>query len=97
MSHDQKMLRLRIDNTTDIETRNALKQEPSAAYHPTKNTGQRSVKLDQLADEVEQLHDGANTFKSVRLLYRKPHKQPTIHDDQGRTVVDTVEFFGDQF
>ncbi len=43
-------------------------------------------------------------FKSVRLLYRTPYKQPTIHDDQGRTIQDQEEcgkhvsdFFTTQF
>ena len=27
-------------------------------------------------------------FKSVRLLYRTPYRQHTIHDDQGRTIQD---------
>ncbi len=43
-------------------------------------------------------------FKSVRLLYRTPYRQPTIHDDQGRTIQDQEEygkhvsdFFTEQF
>ena len=31
-------------------------------------------------------------FRSVWLLYRKPYKQPIIHNDHGTTVVDPVEF-----
>ena len=43
-------------------------------------------------------------FKSVRLLYRTPYRQPTLHDDQGRTIQDQEEygkhvsdFFSEQF
>ena len=43
-------------------------------------------------------------FKSVRLLYRTPYRQPTIHEDQGRTIQDQEEygkhvsdFFSEQF
>ena len=31
-------------------------------------------------------------FRSVQLIYHKLYKQLTIHDEQGRTVVDHVEF-----
>ena len=43
-------------------------------------------------------------FKYVRLLYRTPYRQPTIHDDQGRSIQDQEEygkhvsdFFPEQF
>ena len=84
MFHEEKKLRLRIDNATYIETNNALKQERNRLQHfiRRKTLENASVKLDQLADEVERLHDGGKMFRSVRLLYRKLYQQPTIHDDQ---------------
>ena len=31
-------------------------------------------------------------FKSVRRLYRTPYRQPTIDDDQGRTIQHQEEY-----
>ena len=94
MSHEQNMLRPRIDNTTDIESRNSLKQECNRLLYTIKRKAleNASVKLDQIADVVERLHDCVKMSRPVRLLYSISYKQPTIHDDRGRTVVDPVEF-----
>ena len=72
LSHEHKMIRLRIDNTQDTEIRIALKQKFKLLQHairrkPLENA---TTKLDQNIEEIERLHDGATMFKSVRLLYR---------------------------
>ena len=94
MSHEQKMLRLRIDNTQDAEISNALKQKRNRLQHAIrrKSLENATTKLDQQIEEIERLHDGANMFKSVRLLYRTPYRQPTIHDDHGRAIQDQEEY-----
>ena len=106
MSHEQKMLRLRIDNTQDAEISNVLKQKRNRLQHAIRRKAleNATTKLDQNIEEIERLHGGANMFKSVRLLYRTPYRQPTIHDDQGRTIHDQEEygkhvsdFFSEQF
>ena len=106
MSHEQKMLRLRIDNTEDADISNALKQKRNRLQHAIRRKAleNATTKLDQKIEEIERIHDGANMFKSVRLLYRTPYRQPTIHDDQGRAIQDQEEygkhvsdFFREQF
>ena len=106
MSHEQKMLRLRIDNTQDAEISNALKQKRNRLQHAIRRKALENAKtkLDQTIEEIERLHDGANMFKSVRLLYRTQYRQPTIHDDQGRAIQDqetygkhVSDFFSEQF
>ena len=94
MSHEQKMLRLRIDNTKDAEMSNALKQKRNRLQHAIRRKSLENAtnKLDQKIEEFERLHDGAKMFKPVRLLYRTPYMQPTIHDDQGRTIQDQEEY-----
>ena len=90
MSHEQKMLRLRIDNTKYAEMSNALKQKRNRLKYPIRRKAleNATTKLDQNIEEIERLHHGAKMFKSVRLLYRTPYRQPTIHDDHGRTIQD---------
>ena len=106
MSHEQKMLRLRIDNTQDAEISNALKQKRNRLQHAIRRKAleNATAKLDQNIEEIERLHDDAKMFKYVRLLYRTPYRQPTIHDDQGRAIQDQEEygkqvsdFFSEQF
>ena len=106
MSHEQKMLRLRIDNTQDAEISNALKQKRTRLQHAIRRKAleNATTKLDQKIEEIERLHDGAKMFKSVRLLYRTQYRQPTIHDDQGRAIQDqetygkhVSDFFSEQF
>ena len=72
---------------------NALKQKRNRLQHATrpKALENATTKLDQNIEEIELLHDGAKLFKYVRLLYRTPYRQPTIHDDQGRTIQDQEE------
>ena len=106
LSHEQNMLRLRIDNAQDAEIRNALKQKRNSLQHAIRRKAleNATTKLDQKIEEIERLHDGAKMFKSDRLLYRTPYRQPTIHDDQGRAIQDQEEygkhvsdFFSEQF
>ena len=106
MSHEHKMLRLRIDNTQDAEISNALKQKRNRLQHAIRRKAleNATTKLDQKIEEIERLHDGAKMFKSVRLLYRTQYRQPTIHDDQGRAIRDqetygkhVSDFFSEQF
>ena len=106
MSHEQKMLRLRIDNTKDAEMSNALKQKRNRLQHAIrrKTLENATNKLDQNIEEIERLRDAAKMFKSVRLPYRTPFRQPTIHDDQGRTIQaqekygkHVSDFFTEQF
>ena len=100
------MLRLRIDNTQYAEMSNALKQKRNRLQHAIRRQALQNAttKLYQKIEEIERLHYGAKMFKSVRLLYRTPYRQPTIHDDQGRTIQDQEEygkhvsdFFTEQF
>ena len=85
---------------------NALKQKRNHLQHAIRRKSLENAitKLDQNIEEIERLHDGAKMFKSVRLLYRTPYRQPTINDDQGRTIQDQEEygkhvsdFFTEQF
>ena len=84
MSHEQKMLRLRLD----AEMSNALKEKRNNLQNAIRRKAleNATTKLDQNIEEIERLHDGAKMFKSVQRLYRTSYRQPTIHDDQGRTV-----------
>ena len=72
---------------------NALKQKRNRLQHAIRRKAleNATTKLDQKIGEIEHLHDGARMFKSVRLLYRTPYRQHTIHDDQGRTIQDQEE------
>ena len=83
---------------------NKQKSQPFQHAIRRKTLENATTKLDQNIEEIERLHDGAKMFKSVRLLYRAPYRQPTIHDDQGRTIQDQQEygkhvsdFFTEQF
>ena len=100
------MLRLRIDNTKDAEMSNALKQKRNRIQHVIRRKALENAtnKLDEKLEEIERLNGGAKMFKYVRLLYRTPYRQPTIHYDQGRTIQDQEEygkhvsdFFTEQF
>ena len=106
MPHEQKMLRLRVDNTQDAEISDALKQKRNRLQHAIRRKAveNATTKLFQKIEKIEPLHDGAKMLKSVRLLYRTPYRQPTTHDDQGRTIQDLEEygkhvsdFFSEQF
>ena len=106
MSHEQKMLRLRIDHTQDTEIINALKQKRNRLPNAIRRKALENAtpKLDQKIEEFERLHDGAKMFKSVRLLYRTQYRQPTIHDDQEGAIQDqetygkhVSDFFSEQF
>ncbi len=61
-----------------------------------------SAILDELAAEVERLHDGARMFRMVRLLCRRPHLQAVVHE-HGHTVHpaevgrQVTEYFEQQF
>ena len=72
MSHEQKMLRLIIDNTQYAGMSNALKLKRNRLQHAIRRKALENAtpKLDQKTEEIERLHDGANMFKSVRHLYR---------------------------
>ena len=74
MPHEQKMLRLGIDNTQDAEMCNALKQKRNRIQHAIRRKAleNASAKLDQNIEEIER-HAGAKICTSVRLLYRTPH------------------------
>ena len=74
MSHEQKMLRLRINNTKDAEMSNALKQKGNRLQHAIRRKAleNATTKLDQKIEEIERLHNGSKMYKSVRLLYRTP-------------------------
>ena len=63
-----------------------------------------SVRLDHLASEVERLHDGANMFRAVQEMTRKPASKLRIQDDSGRVICNAAELnervthhFGQQF
>ena len=106
MSHEQNMFGLRIYNVQDAEMSNAVKQKHKRLQHAIRRKALENArtKLGQNIEEIERLHDGAKMFKPVRLLYRIPYRQPTIHEDQGRTIQDQEEygnhvsdFFTEQF
>ena len=90
------MLRPRIDNTQYAEMSNSLKQKRNRLQHAIGRQALQNAttKLYQKIEEIERLHYGAKMFKSVRLLYRTPYRQPTIHDDQGRTIFRTRKNYG---
>ena len=63
-----------------------------------------SVRHDHLASEVERLHDGAQMFRAVREMTRKPASKLKIEDDSGRVICNAAELneqvthhFGRQF
>ena len=71
---------------------NALKQKRLQHAIRRKALENATTKLDQKIEEIERFHDGANFFKSVRLVYRTPHGQITIHDHQGRKIQNQEEY-----
>ncbi|KAI0239937.1 hypothetical protein LSAT2_009336, partial [Lamellibrachia satsuma] len=50
-----------------------------------------STRLDNLAAEVERLHDGAKMVRAVRGMTRKPVAKLTIHDVVGRVICNAAE------
>ena len=49
--------------------------------------------IDQnIEEDIEQLHDVANMFKSGRLLQGIPYRQSTNHNDQERTIHEPDEY-----
>ena len=106
MSAKQRNLCLRINNTTDYQQQQQLKQQRNSVLHAMrrKALANASAILDERAAEVERLHDGARMFRAVRLLCRRPHLQAVVHNEHGHTVEDPVEvgrrvteYFGQQF
>ena len=106
MSQNQRDLRMRIETTPPGETQQELKRKRNNILHTMRRRAlaNASARLDRHAAEVERLHDGAQMFRAVRLLYRKPYTPPVVHDKFGRTVNDASEIgkiitdhFGDQF
>ena len=71
MSHEQKMLRLRIDNTKDAEMSNALKQKRNRLQHAIRRKALENAtnKLDQKIEEIERLHDGAKMFNFMTMMH----------------------------
>ena len=102
MSETQRKLRLRINNTRNP----ARKQQRNRILHAQRRSarGNASVRLDNQASEVERLHDGANMFRAVREMTRKPASKLRIQDDSGRVICNAAELnervthhFGQQF
>ena len=106
MSAKQRDLRLCINNTTDDQQRQQLKEKCNSVFHAMrrKALANASAILDERAAEVERLHDGAWMFCAVRLLCRRPYLQAVVHDKHGCTMQDPVEvgrwvteYFSQQF
>ena len=74
MSETQRKLRLQIINTRNPARKQELKQQRNMILHAQRRRARdnASVRLDNQASEVEPLHDGANMFRAVREMTRKP-------------------------
>ncbi len=83
MAANQRDLRLCINNTTDDQQRQQLKQQHNRVLHAMrrKALGNASAILDERAKEGEKVHDGAWMFRAVHLLCRRPHLQAVVHND----------------
>ena len=106
MSAKQRDLHLRINNTTDDQQRQQLKQKCNSVLHAMRRKVLANVSaiLYECAAEVERLHDGDQMFCAVHLPYRRPYLQAVVHDEHGRTIEDPIEvgrrvteYFGQQF
>ncbi len=82
MSAKQRDLRLRINNTTDNQQWQQLKQQHNSVLHAMrrKALANASAILDERAKEVERLHDGALMLCAICLLCHRPHLQAVVHD-----------------
>ena len=89
LSKAQRQLRLRIQNTTDNNRCQNLKQQRNRIRRKARDNA--SNKLDHLASDVERLHDGAKMLRAVREMSRKPAGKVRIHDDAGRVICDAHE------
>ena len=66
MSETQRKLRLQINNTRNPARKQELKQQRNRILHAQRRRARdnASVRLDNLASEVERLHDGAKNVSS---------------------------------
>ena len=106
MSETQRKLRQQINSTRNPARKQALKQQRNRILHAQRRRARdnASVRLDNLAAEVEHLHDGAKMFRAVREMTRKPASKLKIQDDSGRVICNAAELnarvthhFGRQF
>ena len=99
MSHEQKMVRLSMDNIHDVEMSNALKQtrRPNRIKCAIRRNAleNATAKLDQNIGAIKRLHDGENMFKSVDVYIALHFRQPTIDNEYGRTIQDPGEYADD--
>ena len=109
LSETQRKLRLQINNTRNPARKQELKQQRNRILHAQRRRARdnASVRLDNLASEVGPLHDGAQMFRSVQEMTRKPASKLRIQDDSGRVICNAAELnerrervthhFGQQF
>ena len=93
LSETQRKLRLQINNTRNPARKQELKQQRNRILHAQRRRARdnASVRLDHLASEVERLHDGANMFRAVQEMTRKPASKLRIQDDSGRVICNAAE------
>ena len=69
-----KLRRPQMDNTINPTRKQELKQQRNRILHAQRRRARdnASGRLDHLASEVDRLHNGANMFRAVREMTRKP-------------------------
>lgn len=102
LSLEQRDLRLRIENTKEEAIKDLLKHQRNQVLHDIRRRSLQSAEkiLEERAEEVERLKNGAQMYKAVQLMKRRSSRAPRVHDGEGRFVgsnTETVSIVRDHF
>ena len=93
MSLEQKQLRVKTRNTTDIEKIIELKRKRNNILkNMTKRVNKiKEKRIDAILHELEIVNDDHRMFKAVKKLHQKPFENLTIYNDKGKIVTSPQE------
>ena len=93
MSLEQRKLRVKIRNITDIEKIIELKQKRNNILkNMTKTvTKIKEEQVDTIPHKLESVNDDHRMFIAIKKLHQKPFENPTIYNDKGKIVTSPQE------
>ena len=88
LSKEQRQLRIQLTFVTDDKKRESLKPKRNRIQHKVRKLclDRAEEELDLKAKEVEKLKNGAQMFKAVATMRRRPAVTTVVQDKHGKLV-----------
>ena len=95
LSSQQKKLRLEMNNNTNPEKHNKLKQQRKRLLKEIQQRIKtiKEKEIDEILEEVDKTKDDARMFKAVRKLNLKRYENPFVTNEQGKSITNPQEIY----